>query len=57
MKVRELIEELKTYNPDAEITTPFSETIGLSYISDKGKENAEIVFIEWKDYVDDGCCD
>ena len=37
MKVREFIEELKTYNPDAEITTPYSETIGLSYISDKEK--------------------
>ena len=57
MKVRELIEELKTYNPDAEITTPYSETIGLSYISDKEKGDAKIVFIEWEDYDNDGCCD
>lgn len=36
MKVQELIDELKSYNPNAEITTPYSETIALSYISEGG---------------------
>ena len=57
MIVSELIEELKSYNPNAEVTTPYSETIELSFISGDGKSNAEIVFIEWADYVDDRCCD
>ena len=59
MKVQELIDELQTYNPNAEVTTPYSETIELSYISEGGadKSNTQIVFIEWADYVDDGCCD
>lgn len=55
MKVRELIDELKTYNPNAEVTTPYSETIELSFISINGydKSNTPIVFIEQRDYVDD----
>ena len=52
MKVSEFIEELKEYNPDAEITTPYSETIGLSFIGED-KMDAGIVFIEWKDYVEE----
>lgn len=57
MKVSELIKELQTYNPDAEITTPYSETIELSYISEGevDKSNTKVVFIEWRDYVDGGC--
>lgn len=38
MMVKELIDELKNYNPEAEITTPYSETIELSYISKDGGE-------------------
>ena len=59
MIVSELIEELRGYNPDAEITTPYSETIELSYVSEDGadKSNTKVVFIEWADYVDDGCSD
>ena len=36
------------YNPYAEITTPYSETIELSYISDNGatKENTELVVFD-----------
>ena len=55
MIVSELIEELKEYNPDAEITTPYSETICLSYIDADGKydkSNTPFVFIEQADYVD-----
>lgn len=52
MIVKELIEELKTFNPDAEVTRPDSETITLSYICDDGadKSNTPIVFIEMSDY-------
>lgn len=64
MKVSELIEELESYNPNAEITTPYSGTIELSYISEQGenKSTTKIVFIEWADYmdredVDDRCGD
>lgn len=51
MKVSELIEQLKTFNPDAEVTRPDSETICLSYICEGGrdKSNTPIVFIEMCD--------
>lgn len=39
MIVSELIEELKTFNPDAEVSRPDSETIELSYISVDGGAN------------------
>lgn len=53
MKVKELIDELKTYNPNAEVTTPYSETIELSFIDiGGGKLDTPIVFIEQRDYVD-----
>ena len=57
MMVKELIGLLKQYNPYAEITTPYSETIELSYISDNGatKENTELVFIECADEVYGEC--
>lgn len=49
--ISDFIEELKQYNPNAKITTPYSETIKLSYICDNdgSKETAKIVFIEWAD--------
>jgi len=52
MIVKELIEELKQFNPDAEITRDDSETILLSYIIEGGadKSNTELVFIEKCDY-------
>lgn len=52
MIVSELIEQLKTFNPDAEITRPDSETILLSYICGNGvdKSNTPLVFIEMSDY-------
>ena len=55
MKVKELIELLKNYNPDAEITRDDSETILLSYIPENkgGADTTKLVFIEKKDYVDD----
>lgn len=52
MIVQELIEELKSYNPNAEVTTPYSETIYLSFIGGD-KSDAKIVFVEQRDYVDD----
>ena len=57
MMVKDLIEELKTYNPNAEVTRPDSETIELSFISVDGesKMNAPIVFIEARDYVEEDC--
>ena len=55
MIVSELIEELKTFNPNAEISRDDSETILLSYIcEDKAdKTNTKMVFIEKCDYDDD----
>ena len=56
MKVKELIEELKTFNPEAEITRDDSETIVLSYIDmddEWDKTTTELVFVEKADYVDD----
>lgn len=49
--IREFIKELEEYNPDAKITTPYSETICLSYIGEEGctKQTTKIVFIEWAD--------
>lgn len=51
MKNSELIKELKEFNPDAEVTTPYSETIELSYISNEeySKKTTPIVFIEGAD--------
>ena len=55
MLVEQLIEELKTFNPKAEISRDDSETILLSYISEGGvdKTNTKLVFVEKCDYVDD----
>ena len=52
MIVQELIDELKTYNPNAEISRDDSETILLSFIGEN-KNDAGYVFIEKADYVDD----
>ena len=58
MKISEFIEQLKKFNPDAEISRDDSETIVLSYICDDGgtPETTKMVFIEMADY--EGCrCD
>lgn len=54
MKVKELINELQKYNPEAEISLTTSETIFLSFIcEDKETEiNTKQVFIEGCDYID-----
>ncbi len=52
MKVSELIDELKQYNPNAEVTRVDSETIYLSFIGES-PETAGIVFVEARDYVDE----
>ena len=52
MNVSELIRELKTYNPSAEVTREDSETIFLSFVGND-KTDAKVVFIEKRDYVDD----
>ena len=56
MKVSELIEDLKSYNQDAEITLTNSETICLSYIckdretgQSYDKSSTPIVFVEPRD--------
>ena len=52
MKVKNLIKELKEYNPEADITLTTSETIILSYISeDEGetKKTTKQIFIEGDD--------
>ena len=64
MKVKDLIMKLYDFNQEAEITTPYSETIELSFICfDKdhnpiGSRETPIVFIEGCDFeqdVDDDC--
>lgn len=54
MKCDKLIETLKNYNPNADVTTPYSEDICISYIDDDGKydkHTTPIIFIEWSDYM------
>lgn len=52
MKVKELINHLKEYNPDADITTPISEDISVSYIckdldgNTYSRKTTKLVFIE-----------
>lgn len=59
LKVKELIEILWNYNQDAEITTPYSETIDVSYICIDNDGNpvdsreTPLVFIELCDYEDE----
>ena len=48
MIVQELIDELKTYNPNAEISRDDSETILLSFIGGN-KNDTRYVFIEKAD--------
>lgn len=52
IKIRDLIIQLLEYNLDAEITTPYSETIALSYICENNatKKTTNLVFIEGCDY-------
>ena len=52
MKNEDLINQLKEYNPNAEVTTPYSEDIVLAYIDCDGqcdKSNTPLIFIEWAD--------
>ena len=56
MIVSEPIDELKQYNPNAEVTCVDSETIELSFIDFQGqydKSNTPIEFIERRDYVEE----
>ena len=59
MKIKHLITELEEYNPEAEITTPYSENICLSYISkdsqgnELNKQTTMQVFIEWSDSTEE----
>ena len=49
MKCSDLIDELKGYNPNADVVLVFSEDIELSWIDGDGeftKETTPIVFIE-----------
>lgn len=52
MKIKELINELKEYNQEADITLTTSETITLSFISDENgtKKDTKQVFIEGCDF-------
>ena len=54
MKVKELIEILGDFNPNAEITTPYSKTIAIGWINGESgeKNDACIVFIEGCDKHD-----
>ena len=59
MKVEDLIKELSAFNQKAEITTPYSETIRVSWISDedediqKSKKDTVLVFIEGCDFIEE----
>lgn len=52
MKVKDLINSLKEYNPNANVVLTTSEEIFLSFIGDENtsKKNAEVVFIEGCDF-------
>lgn len=56
MKVSELIHKLYNFNQDAEVTTPYSETITISYIyidemgNPLDSRETPVVFIEGCDY-------
>jgi len=58
LKNNVLISKLKEFNPDADVTTPYSEDICIGYIDNGGefdKQNTPIVFIEmcddvWEEY-------
>jgi len=59
MIVRELIEELLTYNLDAEVVTDHSESVCVGYIEGSrglrfDKSNTPIVFIDGCDLDDSG---
>ena len=65
MKVSDLIKELSIYNQSADITTPVSEDICISYIDNDGeytKQTTPTVFIEPSDtcalcvWYDKGYC-
>ena len=54
MKNNILIDELKKYNPDAEVVLTSSEDIFISYIDNNGefnKMNTPIIFIEGCDLL------
>ena len=59
MIVRELIEELLTYNLDAEVVTDYSESVRVGYIEETdnehfNKSNTPFVFIDGCDLDDSG---
>ena len=59
MKVKNLIKQLQSFNPNANVTTSISEDIALSYITGGGRNqeyaqtNTPIIFIEPVDCL---CC-
>ena len=62
MKVSELIHKLYNFNQDAEVTTPYFETIELGYICIDSEGNpidsreTPLVFIQGCDYVQEEDC-
>lgn len=53
MKVKELIEELKGFNPEATVSLVCSETVAISYIDEYGEtpETTKHIFIEGVDDI------
>ena len=59
MNVRDLIDELMTFNPDAEVVTDASESVFISFISEADgkhftKSDTPFVFIDECDLDDCG---
>ena len=56
MKVKELIKELKEYNPEATVSLVCSETIAISFIADKElgdtPQTTRHIFIEGVDELE-----
>ena len=54
MKNKDLIDKLSQFNPEAEVTTPISEDIRISYISGDGENErtTNLIFIEPCDICD-----
>ena len=66
MKCNKLIKILQEFNPNADVTTPISEDICISYITDDGefdKSSTPFIFIEPADtcqtcsWYNDSYCD
>ena len=55
MKVKELIQKLQEYNPEATVSLTYSETVIITYIIENNatKMTTQHIFLEGADYDED----